>query len=246
MAKGLRGAGLWTALAALLLAGSQVLAGRFPAGAGWPPFGRPVLEDRAFLDMSFVLAGFRRFGGDMAFLQMLQYYGTWHDDETAAGEHAPEGAADLHPEKRLALYGDFLDHGLRIVSLDPYFHFAYLFGSGALAFNLNRPDEALALLERGIRRDPSHWPFRLYAGAIAYRKAAEPDKVIALLEEAVRDPDCPTLLLNILANLHKKNGNPRRAAEVLLHILETSRDDGYRVLARQKLEVLRRDFGVPF
>ena len=236
----------WAALGAAFLVVSSFL---IPAGpAGLPPFHRPVMEPYALTDMGFALLGLRRWGADAAFIQWLQYYASDYKGEKAGPEaHADgdghihmgaESTADLHPEVRLDFYPRFLDHGRRTVSLDPYFHYAYIFGAVALAFNLNRADEALALLNEGVRRDPTYWRFRLYAGAIAYRKSQEVEKVIALLEEALRYPDCPSMVQNILANIYKRRGNFRRAAEIYRHILMTSRDGEAVSMARRELEEL--------
>lgn len=222
------------------------------SGALWrplrPPFQRPVLEDYAMTDAGFTLLGMRRLGADLAFIQMLQYYAREDEgEEHRPGERAKhfhmggEGEADLHPDVRLTFFPALREHILRVGALDPYFHYAFLFGAGALAFNLNRPDEALDVLRAGARADPAFWRYRLYAGAIAYRRSAEPEKAVALLEEAALDPDCPTLLLNILANIHLKQGNVRRAAEIYAHIARTSRDEGYVQLARRKLQELGAD-----
>lgn len=247
----------WITAALVLCAAAQSLSA--VPRAALPVFQRPVMDEYAAADLSFVLAGLRRFGADMAFIQLLQYYGTPEDEADAprrAG-HKPkeekkdehghvyihmggEGQADLHPHIRLTSYARLLDYARRTVSLDPYFHYATLFSAGALAFNLNRPDQALELLQDGMRRDPSFWRFRLYAGAIAFRQSAEIDKAVQLLEEALRYPDCPSMVANILANIHKKQGNYRRAAEIYLQIIRTSHDREYVSLAREKLEQLRR------
>lgn len=234
-------------LAAALFAAAAGMSGAL-FRSPWPPFEKPVLEDYAMTDVGFVLNGLRRFGADLAFIQMLQYYAS----EDEAHEHRPgerakhfdmgrEGQADLHPEVRLPFFPALREHILRIGALDPYFHYAYLFGAGALAFNLNRADEALDVLRAGAQADPTFWRYRLTAGAIAYRRSAETEKVVALLEEAVLDPDCPTLLQNILANIHLKQGNVRRAAEIYAHIVRTSRDEGYVQHARRKLQELGAD-----
>jgi tetratricopeptide (TPR) repeat protein len=249
----------WLAAAAGFLALAQSLPfAPHPLG----PFGRPVLEKYAFTDVASVLFGVRRFGADLAFIQMLQYYARPEEAAAEAGHdhggHPPgahgekeyhldlgvEATADLHPEMRLGEFPRLQHHIFRIVSLDPYFHYAYLFGAGALAFNLNRIDEALEILERGVRADPRFWRFRLYAGAIAYRRSAEPQKAIGLLEQAIQFPDCPSMLKNILANLHRQQGNYIRAAEVYLDIIRTSRDQGYVNLAHQRLRQLQEEHGL--
>jgi tetratricopeptide (TPR) repeat protein len=231
-------------LALALFAAAAGMSGAFHRPL-WPVFQRPVLEEFAVADAGFVASGLRRFGADLAFIQMLQYYA--HEEEgreAGPGERAQhfhmggEGTADLHPEVRLESFPRLREHVLRIGSLDPYFHYAFLFGAGALGFNLNRADEALEVLRAGAAADPEFWQYRLYAGAVAYRRSADLDKAAALLEEAMHHPDCPTLLQNILANIHLKRGDRRRAAEIFARIVETSRDEGYVLHAARKLQEL--------
>ncbi|HRY30003.1 MAG TPA: hypothetical protein P5079_08220 [Elusimicrobiota bacterium] len=237
---------VWIGSALLLLGAAQGLALRAPRA--WPPFDRPVLEKYALSDMTGVLLGLRRAAADLAFIQMLQYYAGGHEEEHGEEDGhvhvGGEGSADLHPEIRLTVFPSLREYVLRIASLDPYFHYAYLFGAGALAFNLNRSDEAFDVLRRGLERDPAFWQFRLYVGAIAYRQSAQIEKVISLLEEALRYPDCPTMLQNILANIHVKIGNYQRAAEIYLLMARTSRDQSYAEQAQKKLLELRRRHGV--
>ncbi len=234
-----------------------------------PPFEAPPLEEFAVMDVSAALAGMRRFGADLAFIQFLHFIAQPMEDvelkrsgmgPAATQEHrhdhvhdhtqnhdrhgSPENAsADEFSmsETNLAKIADF---SLRSVNLDPYFHYSYLFGSGLLAFYLNRYEDALKIIQRGIERDPAYWRFRLYAGAIGYKSQNQTDKVIPLLEEALSDPNCPTMIANILGNLYEMTGAYAKAAAVYRHILATSRDGYDLQKAAQKLEVLTERHGV--
>jgi tetratricopeptide (TPR) repeat protein len=210
-----------------------------------------VIEQYALTDASVVLSGLRRLGADLAFIQLLQYYSS----EVTEEEHremveeghwhmGTEGNADLHPNVRLSNYPKLISYALRAASLDPYFHYNFIFTAGALAFNLNRDDEALTLLSEGARWEPNFWQYRLYAGAIGFRKSNSIDKVVALLEEAIKDPDCPSMVENILANIYKRQGNYQRAAEIYALMIQTSRDPAYVGTAKQKLDELRAQHGV--
>ena len=56
----------------LLTAARAVL----PSIPSYPPYGHPPLARFSLQDMTFVLLGMRRLGADVAFMQLLQYYGT--------------------------------------------------------------------------------------------------------------------------------------------------------------------------
>jgi tetratricopeptide (TPR) repeat protein len=216
---------------------------RLWSGAALPPLGTPASVDHVVQDVASALGGVRRFGGDVAYIQLLQYFGSGDNVEKGHDEEHAHGAGEDHTHA--AWLPKFFPLSMRVAALSPYFHAAYLFSAGSLGFVLDRPEEALALLSRGASADPTFWRYRIYAGAIAYRNEAEPDKAIAFLEEALKYPDCPSLLQNILANLHKKMGNYRRAADIFRFTMETSRDPSSVDTARMGLERLRREGRIP-
>lgn len=242
--------GLWVwAVAVALLAAANGLPYRH---AGFPPFNHPVLEEYVIQDTAAVLTGARRLGSDLAFIQLLLYYGSaetrekhGHRTREDPGEHA--GHLHLGREggavgaATLGEFPELMEHGLRVGSLDPFFHYAYLFAGSALGFNLNRADEAIEVLHRASVQDPGFPRYSLYLGALAYRQSDELAKVIPWLEESIKDPECPTMLKNILANMYRKTGNDRRAAEIFLDILDNARDRSYADLALQKLREIEKN-----
>ena len=216
---------------------AAAVAPRAWSGAGLPPAGGPPVPQYAVQDMAAVLSGARRVGADVAFIQLLQYYGSGEEDKPLPDK----GVAD---PKTLWL-PRFLPLSVRAAALNPFFHSAVLFSAGALGFVLDRPEEALSLLERATAADPTFWRYRLYAGAIAYQKNENPDKVILFLEEALKYSDCPSMLQNILANLHKKRGEYARAAEIFQFTVQTSRDPEAVNTARTQLKRLREEGRIP-
>lgn len=229
----------------------------FSQGKGlyFPPFEKPTMELFAAQDMGMVLNGARRFGADLAFIQLMQYYGTRENADpnhprrrrgssSAYSEEEHKGHGHLHlgsegggdatnvPSRA---FPQLAEYALRVGSLDPRFHFAYLFASGALAFNLNRGADAMAVLEDGIRGDSHFWRYRLYQGSFAYRKEQEIEKAMANLEIAIQDPECPSMIKNILANLYIKHKNYPGAVAIFLDLLN-SRDQDYSDLARKQLQ----------
>lgn len=246
---------VWSVCAGILFGGAWIVSqNTYPK---FPVFERPSMDIFAAQDMAMVLNGARRLGADLAFIQLMQYYGTsenanpnhprgWHrkaaplhhdDDEGHVHLHlGSEGNADA-TNRPSHSFPQLLEYTLRAGSLDPRFHFLFLFSSGALAFNLNRGDDAMVALEQGIRGDPSFWRYRLYQGAIAYRKNQEINKAIANLEEAILDPECPSMIKNILGNIYIKEGNLQRAKEIFFDLLN-SRDSFYTTIAEKQLRKL--------
>ena len=178
------------------------------------------------------LLGLRRLSSDLAWIRLLQYYGTLEREE----EHIHHGEYCDRGE-----YENLLPMCQEVVRLDPYFHYAYLFGGGSLAFNHQRYDEAIELLREGIKNNPKFWKFRLYIAAIVFTRTKEYDKVVPLLEEAIRYRDCPEVVKIFLANIYKAKGEYGKAIVIWENILATSRNEWARATAQsllQKMEIL--------
>jgi len=173
------------------------------------------------------LLGLRRLSSDLAWIRLLQYYGTLEKGE----EHIHH----VHHRER-GEYENLLPMCQEVVRLDPYFHYAYLFGGGTLAFNHQRYDEAIELLREGIKNNPKFWKFRLYIAAIVYTKTKEYDKVVPLLEEAIRYRDCPEVVKIFLANIYKAKGEFGKAVAIWENILATSKDEWARSAAESHLK----------
>lgn len=196
-----------------------------------------VLREDAVRDFASVMMGMRRLGADLAYVQMLQYYG--EEEELDPHQNRAYAFDQLHHQGG-GHYPRLYECFLRIQRLDPYFRSSTLYGSGALAFNLERPDEAIALLTEAVKRDPKFWRYALYIGAIGYKKAQQPERMIPLLEQAVQYADCPAQVKNILGNLYKKLKAWDKAIAVFANMAETTRDPADKSTAeRQIREILQ-------
>jgi len=191
----------------------------------FPPLTELILDSGK--DLSTLLFGMRRLGADMAWISVLQYYGAAEAEEKEGTEF---GSGNYPSLKKLTL---------RTVRLDPSLHYATLYGAGALAFNLNRPEEAIEILQEGISRHPQYWKFQLYLGAILYKQKGKFDSMIHLLEDAIKYPDCPTLIKSILANIYKENGNTLRSLQIWIEVYE-GKDESYREKSSQQIEELKK------
>jgi len=175
------------------------------------PYPRPKIaasSQYAVIDMCGVLFGARRLASDIAWVELLQYYGSpekpidkdaefdlsWDMTKFLFGvklekeechKHGCIEEGHYHPDFSGGVYPDLYQNCLRVAELDPFFSYVYLYGAGALAWNLNRPDEAIKLLEAGISsiekfnpnitKDVHHpfWQYHLYLSAIIYKKSGK-------------------------------------------------------------------------
>jgi tetratricopeptide (TPR) repeat protein len=178
----------------------------------------------------FLNLGMRRAAADLEMIRLLIYYGR---------HEAMNDEIDVQKnnENHLELYPELKSRAERILALDPSFVYVRLYASGALAFNLARPDEALNLLKEGLRFDPQNETYKAYIAAIAFSSHGDPEKVVETLTPYLKNKDCPSMLKNIMAFLYLKLGQPAQAAELYKDLL-FSRDAGYQKTAREMLQAI--------
>ncbi|MBI4386128.1 MAG: hypothetical protein HY551_01980 [Elusimicrobia bacterium] len=179
--------------------------------------------------------GMRRLAADLAFIQLLMYYGTPEADEGAG--RAESKAEHQHEEYGGGHYSELGPRAQRIMKLDPTFAYVPLYAAGALAFNLGRAQEALDILSTAARADPREWKFRAYMAAIGAQKRGDAPAVLRELGQALDDPDCPTLIKHIAAFLNRSLGRREEAIRLYREIL-SSRDPSYYETARRALREL--------
>lgn len=201
------------------------------------PLGLRLEAASAVETASLLSLGMRRLAADLGLIRMLVYYGTPESDH---GEEAhvfdPE-----HPEKFWGggVYPELGPRAERLLDIDPSFSYAALYAAGALAFNLNRPEEALEVLRYGLARDPGNYQYHAYVAAIGFHRHGDTLSVVRLLEPGLASPDCPTMIKSMMAFLYKKIGRKEKAVRLYREILETSRDPGYRSVAERMLKELK-------
>lgn len=214
------------------------------------------IEKYFVLDSIGFVLGMRKIVSDIAWIQLLQYYGTdytllkdeniqeenlifekHYKEENVSHEHC-EHTSKIQPGR----YKKLLKYFQRIIRLDNNFIFAYFYGSGALAWNVERPDEALELISEGLKNldyqknDPNsdYWTLVLYQSAIIYKKGGKYKEMISDLESIIKKGQAPNLVKSILANLYKKFGDYDKAIKVWYDILNTA-DPEY--LLRAKMQI---------
>ncbi|MBI4678242.1 MAG: hypothetical protein HY748_11725 [Elusimicrobia bacterium] len=218
------------------------------------------LEESGALETAFLFGmGMRRLASDLGLIRMLLYYGGAEEEMPGEAPVEPAGSQAHghghghehrhgrsshydpgHPERPFGggRYPRLGPMAMRILDLDPSYSYPALFAAGALAFNLNRPQEALWVLDYAMKRDPGNLRYHQYVAAVGAHRKGTPKGVIGILETVVLDPECPTMIKNMLGFLYFKNGQKAKAIRVYRQILEESRDPSYRGLAERMLRRL--------
>ncbi len=208
---------------------------------GYPPLSlhkqKPVNPMTEMVSLSF---GLRRAGAGLLFINLLQYYGTPEIDEHAAFHEHDDGHGHKHihyegePEFGAGKYPLFYEYSRKIIFMDPYFSNAVLYSCGALAFNLNRPDQAISLLKTAMSYSQNPDYYKMLA-AIAVKNAGNRKELAQLMYEIAVKKDTPAILKNSAAFINKVNGRPDRAREIYELILSTTKDEFYIRTAKKNL-----------
>lgn len=126
-------------------------------------------------------------------------------------------------------------------SLDPHFTTAYVFGAIFLAEPLpNGPDqfdEAVALLEKGLRAEPDAWRYAQYLGFLHFWHRDDRQAAAREFERAASIPGAPVWLKPLAAQMFAEGGD-RQAARTLLESLAQSEESWIRDLAVRRLREL--------
>jgi tetratricopeptide (TPR) repeat protein len=191
----------------------------------FPHFNALLTKTSGMQDAAFITLGFRALAADVAWVELLQNMGDYGNAEES-GKKFPYLKNDT----------------LRVTRIDPYFKRAYLFGAATLAWlqSTNRPDEAMDILEEGVRYNPEYWPLRTYAAGIGYMKTNQMDAMIHVLEDALRDPEVPMVVKSVLANSYKVKGRYEDAIAIWEDVLSDPKGIEYYDRAHEEIPKLRQ------
>jgi hypothetical protein len=160
----------------------------------------------------------------------------------ASGGHSsgfPYHHCHHRPDYGSGQYPDFFPMAKHIIDIDPYFKSAVMYSVTSLAFNLQKHESAIALLKIAMMYSKKEWMYPKLLAAIGYSKAKDPQKVAQILTMLVWEPDCPTMVKQLVAFLNKKTKNYKTAYAIYLNILNTSKDPFYLENARKEVEKLK-------
>jgi tetratricopeptide (TPR) repeat protein len=233
---------VWRLLAALGLCAALNSFSLRLRPAAWP-LGQGLASESALETSALVSLGMRRLAADLGLVRMLIYYGSAEDGPEGHEAHHHHSRFDPdHPELSWGggLYPELGPRALRILDADPSFSYAALFAAGALAFNLNRPQDALRVLDYALNRNPRNHEFQAYVAAIGFHRQGDAQGVISRLEPVLGAPDCPVMIKHMVAYLYAKSGQDGKARALYREIRDTSKDPGYRRMAETALERLAR------
>jgi tetratricopeptide (TPR) repeat protein len=123
-------------------------------------------------------------------------------------------------------------------TLDPYFNIAYRFGAIFLASvppdGPGRPDQAIALLKKGLASRPDRWQYALDIGFVHYWHTGDFKAAAEWFARAAAMPNAPAWL-RPLAVTTLAQGGDRRGARLVLHDMLASEEEWIRRAAARGL-----------
>jgi hypothetical protein len=183
---------LWVALVVLLVAATTmqvVLEGKLQRPATTP--GVHWIQSPGL--MRRLAVGFNAIWADIYWIRAVQYYG-----DTKLRVDEKKQFDQLYPLLDIT------------TSLDPHFNIAYRFGSILLSEGYpNGPgntDQAIALLQKGIKETPEKWQYYHDAGFVEYWWRRDPEAAAEWFLKASKMPGAPNWLQPLAASVLAEHG----------------------------------------
>ena len=189
----------------------------------------------------------RRFAGaftavaaDVYWVRTIQYYGGTKRRLDAESHGVTSSTpSDASRANEYALMYPLLDI---TTTLDPRFNIAYRFGAVFLAEAFprgpDRPDLAIALLEKGLRATPDKWEYMEDIGFVHYWYEHDYRAAAASFEQAASVPGAPWWLRSLAATTLAQGGDRRSSRVMWEAIRQSSEIDWLRQDAERRLAQL--------
>lgn len=111
-----------------------------------------------------------------------------------------------------------------VTDLDPLFRDPYVFSQGVLAWDANKPRQAVAFLEKGFKHRPYEWRLPFYIGFDYYHLLGDYEKGAEYINKASKIPGSYSFLPALAARLYYYGDKSKTAIFFLKDMIATTRD----------------------
>jgi tetratricopeptide (TPR) repeat protein len=185
---------------------------------------RAVMYVRSGPALNRIVLSFDALAADVYWIRALQHYG--------GDRLARDG------RRKYELLYPLLD---LTTALDPYFTIAYRFGAIFLSESYpggaGRPDQAVALLRKGIARQPAKWQYYHDIAFVYYWQLRDMQAAAKWFRMAAAQPDAPNWLDTVAASVLIQGGDRASARFLLQEILKSDEVWLQRMATRGLLQV---------
>ena len=168
-----------------------------------------------------VMLAFDDLAADTYWIRSIQHYG--RDRKSSR----PDRFAVLYPLLDLT------------TTLDPRFNVAYRFGAIFLSLpppnGPGRPEQAIALLEKGLRHNPNRWQYAHDVAFIHYWYTGNDEEAARWFERAAAMPRAPEWIAPVAAATRARGGDRAGARRILEELLQTASEQYTRDAAQRGL-----------
>jgi hypothetical protein len=168
--------------------------------------------------------GFEALAADIYWLRTVQYFGAQHLFERG---------------KRFDLLYPLIDI---TTTLDPRLEIAYRYGAIFLSepppVGAGRPQEGIAVLERGTRALPTVWRLRQDLAFFHFLYLHDAHRAAEILDEAARIPGAPFWLRTLAADLLAKGGDRETSRRMWKHMYDQAEGGVIKSNALIRLQIL--------
>lgn len=172
-----------------------------------------------------LVLGYESVAADIYWIRAVQYYGS-----TKLSKAEDRDYSFLYPLLDIT------------TTLDPRFNIAYRFGAILLSEGYpngpGRPDDAIALLEKGIRESPNKWEYYLDAGFVEYWWRRDQKAAAGWFLRGSKLPTAPNWLQPLAASVLAEGGDQLAARVLWTQLAQTAEQDWMRRTARTRLQQL--------
>jgi tetratricopeptide (TPR) repeat protein len=183
----------------------------------------------------------RSLASDLYWIRAIQYYGGHAKSAKASVEDAlePPPALRAKPPAGFDVLYPLLDI---TTTLDPRFNIAYRFGSIFLSekypYGPGRPDQAIALLEKGLRVMPDKWQYWQDIGFVYYWNVHDYTQAARAFNRGADIPGAPWWLRSLAATMLARGGDRSASRLLWASLYDTANNEYARNAARVKLQQL--------